>query len=102
MANASGRTRVAKARKLSESTGYRVDLIGVTWEGIEGAYTYTFPYLPTQHQVTLRAGDFQLVTDFQITAVTNTQYVDGYRVRRKVVDKWEHEESEEKWSDAQG
>jgi|SRR6266851_68640 len=96
-----GRSKAAKARIIGQSTGYTVNIIGVTWEGYEGTYTYTFPYLPTQHQITQRAGDFQSIKDYETVAVTHTDYVDGYRVRRKIVDHWQHSESADQWTDSQ-
>jgi len=84
-----GRSKAARDRKLSESTGYRVDVVGILWQGTEGSTSYTFSYLPTPEQITQRAGDFQSILDYQVTAVTSIQYVDGYRVIRRVVEPFE-------------
>lgn len=95
-----GRSKQAKNRKLSQSTGYRVDVIGTTWAGYESTYTYTFPYLPDATKINLRAGDFQSVDDYQITAVTRVEYVDGHRVRFDVVCEWAKDDSADKFAEA--
>jgi hypothetical protein len=89
-----GRSKAAKARKLNVSLNYRVDIIGFTWEGFEGTYSYSFDHEPTSKEIRSKAGDFQEIKDYCITAVRRTQFPDGYRIQHTVVEPWKRDESD--------
>lgn len=89
-----GRSKAAKGRKVNTSIVYRVDLIGQTWEGYDGTYSYSFDHQPTAKEIRSKPGDFQGIKDYSITAVIRTQLTDGYQVRHKIVKPWKREESD--------
>lgn len=95
-----GRSKQAKARKLSTSTYYQVSLLGIAWQGFTGTYVYTFNHDPTLKEVNARAGDFQHVIDYETIEVKTIQYTDGDRRIIKTVRPWEFYDSEEKFLDA--
>jgi hypothetical protein len=100
--NKVGRSKAAKARIVSTRTHYVVDVIGYTWEGYVGTYTYDFSTLPTQYQITLKAGDFESILDYQTREEKVIYYTDGRRLIHKTIDAWQKPDSEEKFLDSQG
>lgn len=76
-------------------TTYHVELVGVTWEGRKAAYSYDFDFYPTFEQIRQKSGDFQGVADYQTIEVARIGGWDETIVRRKIMDKWQHEENEE-------
>jgi hypothetical protein len=93
-ATKAGRSKAAKARKLNTSITYRVDLIGWAWGGFKGTYEYTFDHEPSAKEIRSRAGDFESIEDYQVTAEIRTQLADGYQLRHKTVEPWKREESD--------
>lgn len=98
-----GRSRAAKARKLNESISYCVAIIGITWEGTEGTYSYTFDHEPTAEEIKHKAGDFQAILDYDVKQLRTIRYSDGERRIVKNVRPWANgEESIDKYCDANG
>ena len=87
-------SKAAKARKMGTQIHYRVNLLGRTWGGFDGAYTYTFDEPPTAANIRSKAGDFESITDYSVTAIIRTQLTDGYQIRHKIVEPWKREESD--------
>lgn len=101
-ATKAGRSKAAKARKLATSVSFRVALIGTTWQGFVGTYSYTFNHAPSGEEVVARAGDFQSIHDYETVSVTLIQYTDGERRIVKVVRPWQLPDSVELYCDANG
>ena len=89
-----GRSKAARAQRLGTSISYRVDLIGLTWGGFTGTYSYTFDDDPSAKEIRSKAGDFQTIDDYKVTADIRTQLVDGYQLRHKIVEPWKRKKSE--------
>lgn len=97
-----GRTKQARARKIGESVSYRVWIVGHTWEGFKGSYSYIFNHEPTADEIVKGAGDFQGVIDYQINRITTIHYTDGERRIVKIVRDWDSLENGEFCCDAYG
>ena len=97
-----GRSKAAKARKLSESVSYRVYIIGWAWGGFQGTYSYTFSHEPTQKEIEHGAGDFQSVDDYEIVRLRCIHYSDGERRIVKTIRPWANQDSVDIYCDANG
>ena len=65
-------TRIGRTRKVrwDRQVAYHANIIGKTWQGLIGSYSYTFYGTePTISQVTSKAGDFARVIDYQVVKV---------------------------------
>ena len=99
---AMGRSKAAKARKLGEFTTYRVYVIGQTWGGYKGTYSYTYDHLPTEQFIKARAGDFASLTDWQIVSERKIVYSDGERKIITKVRDWQLPDSGDFYCDVNG
>ena len=97
-----GRSKAAKAKKLGEFTTYRVYVIGYTWEGFKGTYSYTYDHEPTEQFIKARAGDFESLVDWQVVQHRKIMYSDGERTIVTKVRDWQLEDSVDVYCDANG
>lgn len=97
-----GRSKQAKVRKLSDTVVYRVYLIGISWWGFGGTYSYSFDHLPTEDEITTKAGDFQSITDYEVEQRRTIHYTDGELNIIKIVRPWARVQSVDTYCDANG
>lgn len=92
--------RDAENSEQNRHISFEVGVIGCAWQGFEATYLYTFDKFPTEKEITSKAGDFQSITDYQITRITTGGSWEYDWTRRAVVRDWSKPESEEKYWNA--
>ena len=95
-------TRIGRTRKIrwDRHTVYHVNIIGKTWQGLDGSYTYDlYGAEPTISSVTQNAKDFHHVTDYQVVKVEtqNRTMPRGWQEIRtlEVTQDWARSDSEQ-------
>src|SRR5271166_5006240 len=83
---------------------HKLNIIGVLWQGVRGAYTYEVRFIPVSDtEVNQLAVDFQSVLDWQVVRIEQSSETVGQKLihtrSEEVVRDWAKPASEDLWAE---
>lgn len=75
----------------TKQVSFTVDVVGRIWSGHTGTYSYHFVTFPGETAIRAKAGDFESITDYEVTRITAGGDWSHSWTRRKVIRAWQDE-----------